>query len=249
MTWHAGLRVPHYWNYSFQVGPGPATLSIDGKEVVTVPAGQESNPTTVSLARGDHYVVLTGTVAGPDTSTRVKWSEANSPSSTWSEPQPAILQSGMNAPRGLLATVKLPGGRADIHSIDNAIANCCLSEEGRSEGKSDILRPGRARSQPQPRVHSSMTLLAQGIADLKIDDKSVIRVAAPSDQPTGGSVDLTAGPHKVELTLQGQDGPGSIEWAWTPPGGQTSIVPPEVLSPPPGAGIGSALPLEYARPV
>ena len=58
MTWHAGLRVPHYWNYSFQVGPGPATLSIDGTTVVTAPAGQESAPATVSLARGDHYVVL-----------------------------------------------------------------------------------------------------------------------------------------------------------------------------------------------
>jgi hypothetical protein len=32
--------------------------------------------------------------------------------------------------------------------------------------------------------------------------------------------------------------PGALEWAWRPPGGEASIVPPAVLQPPPGAGSG-----------
>ncbi len=34
--------------------------------------------------------------------------------------------------------------------------------------------------------------------------------------------------------------PAALEWAWTPPDGETSIVPPSVLLPPPGAGSGPA---------
>ncbi len=52
---------------------------------------------------------------------------------------------------------------------------------------------------------------------------------------------LAAGAHPVRVTFAGQDGPGGLEWVWTPPGGVPSIVPPDALAPPPGAGIGPAL--------
>src|SRR5439155_12887323 len=88
----------------------------------------------------------------------------------------------------------------------------------------------------------SMTLLAQGLTDLKIDGKTVIHIEEASDEPTGGTVELTAGPHPVEVTYKRKEGSSAIEWTWTPPGGQTSIVPPSALAPPPDSTVGDRVP-------
>ena len=51
------------------------------------------------------------------------------------------------------------------------------------------MRAGQAHFAAPSTGTYSMTLVAQGVADLKIDGKTVIHVAASSDQPTGGSID------------------------------------------------------------
>jgi hypothetical protein len=84
-----------------------------------------------------------------------------------------------------------------------------------------------------------MTLLTQGPAVLKIDDRPRITTDQPLDSPLGAEFELAEGKHGVELNYSFGPIPGCIEWVWTPPGGPTSIVPPSVLSPPEGAGIGA----------
>jgi hypothetical protein len=79
-----------------------------------------------------------------------------------------------------------------------------------------------------------MSLFAQGAVTLKVDRETVISTEASSEVPTSGDVVLAAGPHSVEVTLRVTGGPGGLEWTWTPAGGVPSIVPPSVLSPPPG---------------
>jgi hypothetical protein len=73
MRWTATLRVPQYWNYHFQVGPGPARLTIDGQTVLTATPGIPALDTAVSLARGDHQVVYEGTLTTAGQPARFQW--------------------------------------------------------------------------------------------------------------------------------------------------------------------------------
>ena len=58
VRWTAALRVPRFGNFAFRLGPGPARLAIDGKEILSTAAGEPSKETSVCLARGDHFVEL-----------------------------------------------------------------------------------------------------------------------------------------------------------------------------------------------
>jgi hypothetical protein len=87
-----------------------------------------------------------------------------------------------------------------------------------------------------------MTLLSQGALTLRIDGRPVYEAAEPSDQPRGFTVEMSQGAHPVEIAYSVKEGPGAIEWVWTPPGGATSIVPPSALSPPQNAGVGPVIP-------
>jgi hypothetical protein len=89
-----------------------------------------------------------------------------------------------------------------------------------------------------------MTLFVQGVVDFKIGGNSVFQTSGPTAEPVGAEVRLSAGPHPVEVNLSGMQFPGGIEWIWTPPGGETTIVPPSVLSPPEGAAIDLSPPPE-----
>jgi PA14 domain len=90
----------------------------------------------------------------------------------------------------------------------------------------------------------SMTLFAQGAVDLKIDGNSVIHADQPSDQPHAAEVELSAGQHTVEVHFSSENGPAGIEWTWSPPNREKSIVPPAALTPPATGGIGSEVPWE-----
>ena len=49
-------------------------------------------------------------------------------------------------------------------------------------------------------------------------------------------VRLARGPHTVEIVYRLVHMPAAIDWIWTPPGGQESLVPPSALRPPADAG-------------
>ncbi len=73
MRWSAALRVNQYWNYGFRIGPGPARLVIDGKEVLKVPAGEAAAVANVCLARGDHAILFEGVVGGAGQAALFEW--------------------------------------------------------------------------------------------------------------------------------------------------------------------------------
>jgi hypothetical protein len=127
-------------------------------------------------------------------------------------------------------------GQPEQRRLDSAIATCCLTREVTSSERpytatwTGTLRTG------VPGLYT-MSLFAQGAADLKIDRQTLIHTEASSDEAAEGHVTLAAGSHSVELVFRVSQGQGGLEWAWTPPGGVASIVPPSALSPPPGAAI------------
>jgi hypothetical protein len=248
MRWTAGWQVPAYWNYAVRIGPGPAKLTIDGQHVLTVPAGTPVLTTTVMLARGEHAVAYDGTLTAPDQAALFEWAAlpADAPDAEapldWSVPATETLRATQDAPQGLLGTIQV-GDRPAQLRIDQALADCCLSDHLRADGQPYTATWSGTLTAPTTGVYS-MTLFAQGTVDLQVDGQSVIRRDGPSDEPIGGSATLNAGPHAVKLVYRVESGGGGLEWAWTPPGGQRSIVPPSALAPPPGAGVGPAAPPE-----
>jgi hypothetical protein len=256
MRWTAALRVPQFWNYSFQIGPGPARLLIDGQPVLTVAPGIPALDAKVSLARGDHQVVYEGTVTTAGQPALFQWAAEgphepaqSAPPPEWQPVSTAQLQPRQEPPGGLYGVVRLSDpARAEQRRLDNTLATCCLSDGVHSDGKPyDVTWTGTLLA-PVTGVYS-MTLFSQGATVLKLDDRPVFQIPAPQDEAVAGAVDLQAGPHPITVTLHVDQGPGGLEWTWTPPGGVQSIVPPSVLIPPPGAGIGPPLtPAQLGKP-
>lgn len=254
MRWYAMLAVPQYWNYHFRIGPGPSRLAIDGVEVLTVLEGNSTRDVIVSLARGGHYIQYDGMLSESRQPATFLWAQEpeqipgqTTPEIDWQQPRAEDLNSGVTASRGLLGIVRINDTaqpKPEQRRIDGTLATCCLSDQvGISYPYSGIYTATWAGTLHAPATGTySMALFSQGIIELRIDDRQVIYQGTPSDQTTEGAVELAAGPHAIRVEYKVQDSPGGLEWTWTTPGGVKSIVPPEVLAPPPGAGVGDPVP-------
>jgi hypothetical protein len=65
---------------------------------------------------------------------------------------------------------------------------------------------------------------------LAIDGREILRTPQ-ANTGVEARLDLTAGPHPIEVRLRNTGGSAAIFLSWTPPGGRTEIIPPERLSP------------------
>ncbi len=248
MTWSAALRVPQYWNYGFRAGPGPARLVLDGKEILKVPEGEASATASVSLARGDHGIVFEGVVTRPGEPALFEWEsltpeDSAGPSNEgWQKIPTASLRPSDGSPTGLFGIIDVPG-RPQVRRLDPTVATGGLGEEARSGGPFEAKWAGTLRV-PKTGSYEMGLRAVGGPAALKLDGKTVVQSEGERDEVIRQDVPLDAGAHSVELDYDVRHGPGGIEWLWKPPGGAESIVPPSVLSPPPGAGLGPRLPLQ-----
>jgi hypothetical protein len=147
----------------------------------------------------------------------------------------AILRPLAEPPGGLFGVVTFRGGRR-LERLDGTLATWSLGDEFQFGGEPfDAVWTGSLVA-PAPGSYG-MGLLASGTAELKIGGQTVLRSEGAHDQPVGASVVLSAGEHPVELVFGASVEPARLEWTWTPPGGETSIVPPFALRPPRGAGV------------
>jgi hypothetical protein len=255
VRWTAGLRVGRYWNYEFRVASGPARLTIDGVQVFEASDGK-GEQATVSLARGMHYIEYESTIQRSDQRPILEWSlqpeadrDGNIPEPNWAPAEPHDLYALMQAPQGLSGTVQIEptGQRPEQRRLDGTLAFCCLTDQLDARGQPYTTNWSGTVTAPSTGVYT-MTMLAQGALDLRIDGNSVLHSDQSSDEPLEAPVELTAGPHSVTVDFAVNGGPGGLQWAWTPPGGEKSIVPPSALAPPDGAAIGDALPQEVIGP-
>jgi hypothetical protein len=248
LLWTARLRVPRYWNYSFRIGPGPARLVIDGRAVLRIARGTPAQTATVALARGEHPIEYEGVVSSqggpPIFEFAAQPEQAASPNGAlpWLPVRKEELTPVRANPAGLLGVVEILG-QPEQRRLDGALATCCLSRQVAWSDRPFTVRWTGTLKAPVGGLYT-MSLFAQGAADLKIDRETVIHTDASSDEAATGAVTLAAGDHSVEVVFRVSGGsPGGIEWLWTPPNGELSIVPPSALSPPPGATLGQGVPM------
>ncbi len=249
MRWTAMWRVPRYWNHALRIGPGPARLTIDGQTVLTVPAGEGVQSTEVALAQGDHFVAYDGTLAAPGKSAVLEWAQMQRPEP--GQPAPPLdwrpipvgrLRPAQDGPDGLFGVVN-SDIRPEQHRLDGTLATGSLSAQTRIGGHVFTTKWTGTLHAPVGGTYQ-MGLFTQGKVDLRIDGQQVLHSDGPHDEPIEAHVELQAGPHPVEVVYEVRDGPGGLEWTWTPPGGQWSIVPRSALTPPPGVAVGPPVSFE-----
>ena len=240
VRWTAAMRVPRYGNYAFRAGPGPARLTIDGREMLRIPAGDPAAVTSACLARGDHFVEMEGAPAREGAPAPLLWAPSREPAKAGGEAAfqplpPAMLRPLANPPGGLFGVVTFRGGRRQ-ERLDGTLATWNLCEEFQFGGEPfDAVWTGSLVA-PAPGSYV-MGLLASGTAELRLDGRTVLKSEGAHDKPVDASVVLSAGEHAVELSFKESVEPARLEWTWTPPGGKASIVPPFALRPPRGAGV------------
>ena len=249
MRWTAMWRVPRYWNHALRIGPGPARLTIDGTTVLTVRAGEDVQSTEVALAQGDHFVEYDGTLAAPGKSAVLEWAQIQRPEP--GQPVPPLdwrpiplgrLRPEQDGPDGLFGVIT-SDGRPEQHRLDGTLATGSLSSQTRIGGRLFTTTWTGTLHAPVSGTYG-MGLFTQGNVDLRIDGQLVLHSDGPRDEPIEGRIELQAGPHPVAVVYEVRDGPGGLEWTWTPPGGERSIVPRSVLTPPPSVGVGPPVPFE-----
>ena len=248
--WSASVRVPRYWNYAFRVGPGPARLLVDGVPVVSVAKGEASGESVRGLARGDHFVVLEGSVAG-GRGPSVVWASADDTAEFRSappvfEPFPDAALTPRGTPAGGLAGRIDVERRPEMRRLDSTLATGGLADEIRYGQPFGAVWTGFLTA-PSSGTYR-MTVVAPGEMSIVLGGKEVLSSPGLSDGDTAADVPLTAGRHAVTVKCRVTRMPGVLEWRWTPPGGPESIVPPSVLSPPDAWGVFPPQPLDVIGP-
>ncbi|HUS14271.1 MAG TPA: glycosyltransferase family 39 protein, partial [Chloroflexia bacterium] len=167
MRWTAGLRVPQYGNYAVRIGPGPATLTIDGQPVLTVPSGTAVLSATLALAQGDHGLRYDGTMAAPNTPARFEWAPVPrgvEPGADleWHPAAHEELIRDQVMAVGLYGVVDQPDRPATLR-LDRTLATCCLSDATKADRHPYTITWTGAITAPVSGVYS-MTLRTQGEA-------------------------------------------------------------------------------------
>jgi hypothetical protein len=234
------MRVPRFGDYAFRLDSGPARLAIDGREIARIAADDPAAVTSVCLARGDHFVELEGAPTREGAPAVLLWAPPWAPANVGAAPAFQALPSAMLRPLaspggGLFGVVTFRGGRRQ-ERLDGTIATGNFSDELQSEGepygavwRGSLVAPASGGY--------AMGLRASGSAELKLDGRSVLRSEGARDKTVRASVALGAGEHAVELSFEASVEPARLEWTWTPPGGEISVVPQSALRPPRGAGV------------
>jgi hypothetical protein len=159
-------------------------------------------------------------------------------------PTPRLIAEA-SPPGGLFGRL-IHEGRPEIRRRDRTIATGGVCDEIPWSPPFDAVWTGRLLV---PETGSyRMWFDAQGQVELLLDGRVVYRKSGEGDGQTGSEMTLAKGPHELEIRYHALSSPGFFEWRWRPPSGIESIVPPSVLSPPPGAGVGPPEPLSVIGP-
>jgi hypothetical protein len=235
LTWRTGVRLPRGASYEFAAtAPGGVRLRID-----SVPVADQDGSLRVAVhaAAGVHFLELETRVSSARD--RVDMTVGGN---ELTADQTYRL---MDAPWGLLARLARPAsGYPDTH-LDSAVTMAFFDPElGYVAVPNSIVWSGSLVA-PESGTYR-MAFASEDTMHLVLDSRPVDVVKArPDDWRTlgvGSLVELSAGPHRVQLTLDISHGGRDLaRWNWVPPlangavdtASPWSVVPPPVLRPDP----------------
>jgi hypothetical protein len=235
LTWRAGLRLPTSGTYTFATTGGTnVAVRVDG-----IAISDHTGEARVFAAGGVHLVELTADMRRPDDRVALSVNGA--------EPQPRQLYRLMDAPWGLLARPR--SSRASDVYLDATISMAFWDPE-----LSFVVPPTELTWSGTLLAPSTGTyrfaFAAEDPMRLELDGQTVdVVTVKPDDWRTvaaGSTVNLTDGPHRVQVTLTvTHSGREAARWNWVPPlpggaadaSGAWSVVPPWVLRPDPSVSL------------
>jgi hypothetical protein len=235
LTWRAGVRLASTGNYALGVNaPGAVRLRMDGVPLVD---GNGSATANVHAAGGVHFVELEAPVDSPAQSVTLAFNG--------SRLTPRQTYRLMDAPWGLLARVARPTGSAGDVYLDSMISMAFFDPELPAVAPPNQVVWSGWLNAPTSGAYR-MAFASEDGMHLQLDGQPVEVVTVKPDDwrgvGTGSTVQLEAGPHRVQVTLDVSHGGRELaRWNWVPPqasgavdaGGSWSVVPPSVLRPDP----------------
>jgi DNA-binding beta-propeller fold protein YncE len=245
--WTGGLVVPVYGTYQLNLlAPAGATLTIDGRTVLTATAGSlGAADASVVLAKGVHQVRLAGTLADPAGQVELRWGTGNGAlvpvgsAYLWAGP-PGVLvgEAYAAAPPDFFRAIPLvmpPDLPPVISRRDGVLSWRNLNAGMHTGGAVAVAWQGalhitRAGSYGfDAATDGRVSVFIDGHLAAAINNPALAQVP-----PLPATVDLTVGDHPFEIRFQAaHDGQG-FDFFWTPPGKGRELLPPDALTPPPG---------------
>jgi hypothetical protein len=218
LTWRAGVRITSVGRYRFNTDGPVSSVMVDG---VPVPQNQE-----VDAVPGVHLVE----VRAANQFTMTVNGQPLSPRQTYRL---------MDAPWGLVAHVGRPGGTW----LDAMVAMAFFEPELSFVAPPNSITWSGSLIAPADGMYR-MAFAAEDPMHLRIDGQPADVVTASPDGwrnvGSGSPVRLSAGPHRVEVSLEVTHGGRELaRWNWVPPApsgelddaAPWSVVPPSVLRP------------------
>jgi hypothetical protein len=235
LSWHAGVRLPTTGNYQFDASaPGRVQLKVDG---IPVADGTGSASAHAQAAGGLHFVELEAPVGSPVDQVKLLIDG--------SELGPNQTYRLMDAPWGLLMHLGKPTGTPVDTYLDSTVSMAFLDPELSNVGPPNSLVWSGTLLAPRTGTYR-MAFASEDTMHLQIDGQPVQIVTIKPDGwanvGEGTTLELTAGPHPVQITLDVTHGGRELaRWNWVPPleSGAVdtttprSVVPPQVLRPDP----------------
>jgi hypothetical protein len=228
------LYIPAYESYQLSLIGPPAQLLFDGQGVAV--------PYTAALLPGWHHVVVT---AEMPTATPLQVGLATGAGAPVVA-LPATAFWPVAATGGLLGAVRDPNGnarpRVDLFIGFTAVAEPVVIGPGQQAAFPVQARWAGGIQAPTAGPYT-LELRTDGGAVLAVDGKPVLAACSTGDAgAVPVTLTLTAGWHPIQIDYVARPGHLILEFYWTPPGGERTLVPPAALSQAP-AGATPAIPV------
>ncbi|MGQ9674649.1 MAG: glycosyltransferase family 39 protein [Chloroflexota bacterium] len=219
VVWSGSIYISRSGPHSFRTDGVPAELSLDG---TPISAGR-----AVEVSAGWHALAIKATMNGPEERVSLSW---QSPGQRMSLVPTHLVDARDLA--GSLSGRLEPEGEPAILRRDRGIGFRSLGN------LTDVRKPTTMTWEGTLNVSQAgvygFTLNSTGEAEVSIDGKRIL--ANPSADSRFHTVStesaLSQGSHSISIRHHWRQSPGILELLWTPPGGHTSVIPPERFGPP-----------------
>ncbi|MGI5835939.1 MAG: glycosyltransferase family 39 protein [Chloroflexota bacterium] len=218
-SWTGSLYIERPGKYKIVVEGSPATVNLDG---IAVEPGQERQ-----LYRGWHQLEIKGELKDAKSRLVLKWGMVDQQPST-------VPTKNIDARRldGHLQCQIVTASGTTIERWDRAIGFRLLSDAWNLHQSATATWAGTLKVEVPGEYR--LTLNSDGPAEVRLAERRVIAVPEGTTnlRSASSTAQLSAGSYPIAVRYYAANQPGTLELLWTPPGGQSTIIPPEAFESP-----------------